>query len=89
MAKTDNILREIELLERQIEAFGDYLREAELYPEPADAWGRIKRAVSLFLLRQDVARQVHQLRLRHNAALNCLRYAEKLENSREPAGTRG
>lgn len=88
MAKTENLLREIEQLERQIEAFRDYLREAELYPEQVDAWSRLRRTIALFLLRREVSRQIYQLQLRLNAARNCYRFAEKREGTRKLVGTR-
>ncbi len=95
MSKEERVLQEIESLEHQIAGLQEYLYEAELYPPQTDLWPRIKRAVSLFLLRQQVTRQVQQLHLRRRMYRNCYVhvYGREPQSSpsnreQEPAGVR-
>ncbi|MGB3633100.1 MAG: hypothetical protein WA982_03585 [Rubrobacteraceae bacterium] len=94
MSKKDNLLREIDIVDRQISGLQDYLHEAELYPEQTQRWSRIKRSIYLFLLRRYVTRQIQQLHLRRRGFRNCYVYLFKeephsgpVEEQREPAGT--
>ena len=94
MSKKDNLLREMDRIEQQISDLRVYLYDAELYPEQVDLWPRIKRSVSLFLLKRYVRRQIQQLHLRRRGFYNCYTYLFKeepqsrpLEEQREPAGT--
>lgn len=93
MSKEERVLQEIEHLERQVAELQEYLYEVELYPPQTDLWPRIKRAVSLFLLRQQVTRQIQQLHLRRRMYRNCYVHVYKREpqsrppgRNREPAG---
>ncbi len=80
-------------LDQQIAGLRVYLYDAELYPEQVELWPRIKRSVSLFLLRRYVRRQIQQLHLRRRGFYNCYVYLFKEEprsqplEQREPAGT--
>jgi hypothetical protein len=95
MSKEERILQEIEHLELQIAELQNYLYEVELYPRQTELWPRIKRAVSLFLLRRQVTRQVQYLHLRRRMYRNCYVHVFKKEprngppeHDREPAGVR-
>ena len=94
MSKEDNLLRKIDIVDRQIAGLQDYLYEAESYPEQVQRWPRIKRSIYLFLLRRYVMRQIQQLHLRRRGFRNCYVYLFKdepqnrpVEEQREPAET--
>ena len=94
MSKKENLLREIDRVHQQIVGLRVYLYDAELYPEQVDLWARIKRSISLFLLKRYVRRQIQQLHLRRRGFRNCYVYLFKeepesrpLDELREPAGT--
>lgn len=70
-------MQKISWLEGEIEALQDYLREAESYPLQDSLWGRLRRSLRLFFLRREVTRQVEQLRMQRNAALNCYHQIER------------
>lgn len=95
MSKKDNILRDIDLIDRQIAGLQGYLYDVELYPEQLQAWPRLKRFVYLFSARRYVTRQIQQLHLRRRGLVNCYVYLFKEEPDTvppeevpEPAGTR-
>lgn len=77
MAEPDGLSQEIQRLEQSIEGLEDYLHEAELYPHQHTLSGRLWRAVRLFMIRSEVNRQLHYLRLQHRAAMNCHYYSTK------------
>lgn len=84
MTEQEGFLRELDHIERQITALQDYLCEAELYPEQLEPWARLRRAVSLFLTRRYVLRQVQQLHLRRRIIHNCYLYVHKREPEDRP-----
>ncbi len=84
MAKSEGFPRELDRIERQIAALHDYLYEAELYPEQTQSWARLRRAVSLFLIRRYVFRQVQQLHLQRRIIRNCYLYVHKKEPENLP-----
>ncbi len=77
MAEWGDFPRELDRIERQIAALHDYLYEAELYPEQTQPWARLRRAISLFLTRRYVFRQIQQLHLRRRMIRNCYLYVHK------------
>lgn len=94
MSKKDNLLREIDRVDRQIAGLQGYLYDAELYPEQVQTWSRVKRSIYLFLLRKHVMRQIQQLHLRRRGFHNCYVYLFKeepysrpLDEQREPAAS--
>lgn len=88
MSKKENLLREIDRIEEQIAGLQGYLCEAELYPEQVQLWPRIKRFVYLFLLRQQVTRQIQQLHLQRRGFLNCYEYIFKERPQSRPLDER-
>lgn len=84
MSKKDNLLREIDVVDRQISGLQDYLHEAESYPEQTQRWPCVKRSIYLFLLRRYVARQMQQLHLRRRGFYNCYVYLFKEEPHSSP-----
>lgn len=92
MPKKDNLLREIDRIDRQISVLRVYLYDVELYPEQTQPWPRIKRSVYLFLTKRHVMRRIEQLHLRRRGYRNCYIHLFKeepqsrpLEEQREPA----
>ena len=79
MAETEVFPRELDRIEQQIASLQDYLYEAELYPEQTRPWAKLRRAVSLFLLRRYIFRQIQGLHLRRRMILNCYLYVHKKE----------
>lgn len=82
--KEDNLLSNIELVERQISGLQNYLYEVESYPEQIELWPRIKRSISLFLLKRQIMRQVQYLHLRRRMFRNCYVYVYKEEPRGRP-----
>ncbi|MGB3680872.1 MAG: hypothetical protein WA990_00135, partial [Rubrobacteraceae bacterium] len=74
----------LERIEQQIVSLQDYLYEVELYPEQTKPWAKLRRAVSLFLVRRHVLRQLQQLFLRKRVIHNCHLYIHKKEPERPP-----
>jgi hypothetical protein len=85
MSGSKSLLREIELLDERIEELQDYLCEAESYPPQTSLRGRLSRAISLFLLKREVTRQIGNLRLRRAAARNCYLAAIRREERADQA----
>ncbi len=79
MTNVEKLSRDLDQIERQISALQDYLYEAELYPEQDRPWARLRREVSLFLIRRYVLRQIQQLYLRRQIIYNCYQYVHKRE----------
>lgn len=84
MAKTEVFPRELDRIEQRITALQDYLYEAELYPEQTRFWAKLRRAVSLFLVRRYVLRQIQQLYLQRRVIRNCYLYVHKREPEDRP-----
>lgn len=84
MAQWEDFPRELDRIERQVAALQDYLYEAELYPEQTRPWARLRRAISLFLIRRYVFRQIQQLYLRRRIIRNCYLYVHKKEPEHPP-----
>ena len=83
MSRRDEILRNIERIERGIEALEDYRFELEANYRPAGDRIRLWRVINIFLTLRQIDRQVYGLRLRLNAARNCYRQIQ----GREARGT--
>lgn len=79
MAEMEVFPRELDRIEQRIAALHEYLYEAELYPEQIRFWAKLRRAVSLFLVRRYVLRQIQQLCLQRRMIRNCCLYAHKRE----------
>lgn len=82
MAKTAVFPKELDRIEQQIAALQNYLYEAELYPDQTRTWAKLRRAISLSLLRRYIFRQIQELHLRRRAILNCYLYLHKKEPKR-------
>jgi hypothetical protein len=83
MEKSEYSLEQLDQIERRISALQDYLYDAELYPEQVERWARLRRAISLFLVRRYVLRQIQQLCLQRRVIRNCYLYVHE----REPAAS--
>ncbi len=79
MANAEKLPRDLDHIEQQISALQDYLYESELYPKQDRPWARFRRAVSLFLIRRYVFRQIQQLYLRRQIIHNCYQYVHEQE----------
>lgn len=77
MARQAPLSDEIDRIDRQITALRDYLHDAESYPEQVDLSGRVRRAVSLFLIRRHTARQIQYLLERRRMLHNCYQYTRR------------
>jgi hypothetical protein len=84
MAKTEVFPKEFDRIEQQIASLQDYRYEAELYPGQTRSWAKLRRAISLFLLRRYIFRQIQELHLRRRAIFNCYLYVHKKEPKRPP-----
>lgn len=84
MAKTEVFPKEFDRIEQQISVLQNYLYEAELYPEQIEPWAKLRRAISLFLIRRYIFRQIQELHLRRRAIFNCYLYVHKKEPKRPP-----
>lgn len=94
MSKKDDLLRDIDSVDRQIAGLQGYLYDVELYPNQMQLWPRIKRYVYLFSVKRHVTRQIQHLHLRRRGLVNCYVYLFKEEPQtglpeelREPAST--
>lgn len=84
MMSTEVFPKELDRIEQQIADLQDYLYETELYPEQTRPWPRLRRAVSLFLVRRYVLRQIQQLSLQCRMIRNCYIYVHKRESEYPP-----
>ena len=88
MSRRDEILRNIERIERGIEALEDYRFELESNYRPAGDRIRLWRVINVFLTLRQIDRQVYGLRLRLNAARNCYRQMQDYEVRRPVESSR-
>lgn len=61
-------------IDQEIESLGDYLSDAEMYPEQIEAHAKLRRTVYLFLLRRHVRNRTQQLYLRRRTLQNSYPY---------------
>lgn len=66
--------KDTDKIEQEIESLGDYLCDAEMYPEQIEAYAKLRRTVYLFLLRRHIRNRTQQLYLRRRMIHNCYPY---------------
>jgi hypothetical protein len=72
-------LEKLDETEERISALWEHLYEAELFPPQFDSWARIRRSISIFLVRRYVLRQLQHLYLQRRIIENCRKYNRRRE----------
>ncbi len=73
MVASERLRLEMDEIEREIEEIEDYRAMLESCPRPDGVWG-LSRAIRVYLLKRDLERRMHSLRMNRRSAFACYRH---------------
>lgn len=83
MVASERVRLEMNEIEREIEEIEDCRDMLDSCPKPEGIWG-LSRSIRVYLIKRDLERRAHLLRMNRRSAFACYRHAHVDEGANRP-----